>query len=91
VVAVGDGDERADEGGGEIGWSEEEHLAREPDDLKALDLVVQVNVQAPHHKMLKVDEVSGDGIACLGHDATKGPQCSCAHLDRFVRKWNPKA
>lgn len=54
-------------------------------------LVVQVNVQAPHHKMLKVDEVSGDGIACLGHDATKGPQCSCAHLDRFVRKWNPKA
>lgn len=38
MVAVGDGDERADEGGGEIGWSEEEHLAREPDDLKALDL-----------------------------------------------------
>ena len=54
-------------------------------------LVVQVNVQAPHHKMLQVDEVGGEGVACLGHDATEGPQCCCAHFDRFVRKRNPKA
>ena len=38
VVSVSDGDERANEGGGEIGGGEEKHLAREPDCLKALDL-----------------------------------------------------
>ena len=54
-------------------------------------LVVQVNVQASHHQMVQVDEVGGDGVACLGHDATESPQGGCAHLDGFVRKWNPKA
>ena len=38
MVSVGDGDERAYEGGGKIGGGEEEHFPREPDCLKALDL-----------------------------------------------------
>ena len=41
--------------------------------------------------MLQVDEVGGDGVVCLGHDATKCPQGGCAHLDGLVREWNPKA
>lgn len=38
MISVSDGEERADEGGGEISGGEEEHLARQPDGLEALDL-----------------------------------------------------
>ena len=38
MISVSDGEERADEGGREIGGGEEEHLARQPDGLETLDL-----------------------------------------------------
>ena len=127
MISVGYRDQRADEGGGETGGCEEEHLAREPYCLEALHLednielpringigaeltdptihcctymmvtvansclVVQVDVQTSHHKMMQTDEVGGNGVGGLGQDATEGPQSSRAHLDRLVRKRNSKA